>query len=115
MDEDFKARVEQTNFLWRNRRRMAWGAFFSILIVTALCVFWVDVDRLNALESVLTWFFTAMAAIVTAYMGAATWAGINEPSPVDEGSSSTPDSPEEEPARKPGRRKQARRFPRGSE
>lgn len=71
-----KSRIRITNYQWRNRRRMAWTAFVSILIVTFLCFFVVDIDRLSKLETVVTWFYMAMASIVGAYMGFSTYASV---------------------------------------
>jgi hypothetical protein len=121
-DSAFLEAVHRNNYLWRNRRRMAWGAFVSIIVVTGLCFFWVDVERLEKLETVITWFYMAMASIVGAYMGFATYASVankdvmygdlygpgpghshgEEPPPPD--SSITPDNPDEEP---PPRRRRA--------
>lgn len=74
MNEAFRERIYQENFMWRNRRRMAWISFFSMLVVTALCFFWVPESRLEKLSDVITWYYMAMASIVGAYMGFTTWA-----------------------------------------
>ncbi len=76
MNEDIKQRIRITNYQWRHRRRMAWMAFASILVVTFLCFFVVDIERLDKLETVVTWFYMAMASIVGAYMGFATYASV---------------------------------------
>lgn len=76
IDEQIKRQVQLNSYLWRNRRRMAWGAFISIIVVTLLCFFWVDIERLKVLETVVTWFYMAMASIVGAYMGFATYASV---------------------------------------
>lgn len=54
---------------WKNRTRMAWIALCSILLVTYLAFFHVDVERLKILEQVITWFYFIMGGIVTAFMG----------------------------------------------
>lgn len=77
VEERVKKQVQLLNYQWRHRRRMAWTAFISILIVTFLCMFIVDIERLGKLETVVTWFYMAMASIVGAYMGFATYASIN--------------------------------------
>ena len=117
---DFINRADLNSYTWKNRRRMAWGAFYSILIVTVLCFFYVDLNRLEKLETVITWFYMAMASIVGAYMGFATYAsvagrngdalgydgGYPEVGPDTDGSSVTPDVPEDEPIEpQPKRRK----------
>lgn len=59
---------------WKHRRRMAYVALYSMLISTSY-VFgpWVPVERLEHLSDVISWFYFAMASIVGAYMGFATW------------------------------------------
>jgi len=56
---------------------MAWLAFVSIVIVTFMCFFVVDIERLEKLETVVTWFYMAMASIVGAYMGFSTYASVS--------------------------------------
>lgn len=57
---------------WKHRRRMAYIALVSTLIVTYLCLFKVDKDRLDNLEVIVTWFYATMGAIIGAYVGFAT-------------------------------------------
>lgn len=65
--------------LWKNRRRMGFIALVSMLLVTAYAMSpWMELDRLRALESVITWFYTAMASIIASYMGFTTWAYIRK-------------------------------------
>ncbi len=65
--------------LWKNRRRMGYMALISMIAVTAYAMSpWIELDRLKALESVLTWFYTAMASIIASYMGFTTWAYIKK-------------------------------------
>lgn len=118
VDEELKTRVEAANYMWRNRRRMAWLSFVSILAVTGLCFFWVDIERLEKLETVITWFYMAMASIVGAYMGFSTYASVKGMDVYQgeigsqfpgEDSRATPDVPEDEV--KPRRRKSERRVP----
>lgn len=105
---------------------MAWGAFISIIVVTGLCFFYVDIERLEKLETVITWFYMAMASIVGAYMGFSTYASVAtkddyygnmgsgssqeetrgesvDDAPVDSGI--VPDNPDEPPPSKRNRRK----------
>ena len=65
--------------LWKNRRRMGFIALFSMVAVTAYAMSpWIELDKLKALESVITWFYTAMASIIASYMGFTTWAYIKK-------------------------------------
>lgn len=57
---------------WKNRRRMAWIALMSMLIVTGLSFFIVAESRLKLLSDVINMFYLAMASIVGAYVGFAT-------------------------------------------
>ena len=57
---------------WQNRRRMAWTALVSILVVTFLSFFVVDESRLKLLSDVINMFYLSMASIVGAYVGFAT-------------------------------------------
>lgn len=117
MRQEFLQRVHESNYMWRNRRRMAWLAFISIIVMAGLCLFVVDPSRLDKLETVITWFMMAMASIVGAYMGFSTYAGIASgqdavslaaaQDPVDQGSSETPDNPDA-PTPQPSRRKARR-------
>tara|TARA_Y100000310_G_C20271345_1_gene618176 strand:+ start:215 stop:448 length:234 start_codon:yes stop_codon:yes gene_type:complete len=59
---------------WKNRRRMAWLAMISIIVVTGLAFFVLPMERLDKLADVITWFYLSMASIVGAYMGLSTWA-----------------------------------------
>lgn len=57
---------------WKHRRRMAYISLFSILAVTYWCLFKVDVERLKALDSIITWFYLTLGSIIGAYVGFAT-------------------------------------------
>lgn len=60
---------------FRNRRRMAWTAMVSMTIYTAVLLTpLIQTDRIKSLENILDMFYIAMASIVGAYMGFATWA-----------------------------------------
>lgn len=59
---------------WYHRRRMAYLALYSMLVVTALMFTpWVPLSRLEKLADVIEWFYFSMASIVGAYMGFASW------------------------------------------
>ena len=57
---------------WKHRRRMAYLALGAILLVTYWAMFVIPVERLNALDEILTWFFIVMGSIIGAYVGFAT-------------------------------------------
>lgn len=57
---------------WKNRRRMAYISLVSILVVTYLALFIIPIDRLAALDEVITWFYLVMGSVVGAYVGFAT-------------------------------------------
>ena len=57
---------------WQNRRKMAWIALASILVVTILAFFVVEESRLKLLGDVINMFYLSMASIVGAYLGFAT-------------------------------------------
>ena len=60
----------------RNKRRMAWIALLSILVVTGLMMFVVDMERLDKLSDVVVWFYMSMATVIGAYMGASVYANV---------------------------------------
>lgn len=57
---------------WRHRRRMAYLALFAVFLVTYWAMFVIPIDRLNALDEVITWFFIVMGSIIGAYVGFST-------------------------------------------
>ena len=60
---------------WSNRRRMAWFAFISMILVTAALLFApIELARIKILSEPITWFYFAMASVIGAYMGFTTWA-----------------------------------------
>lgn len=59
---------------WKHRRRFAYMAMYSMLILTAYAMTpLMSVDRLERVSDIIEWFYFAMASIVGAYMGFATW------------------------------------------
>jgi polyferredoxin len=60
---------------WKHRRRMAYLAMLSMLALTGTLLSpWVSEARITAASDILSWFYFAMASIVGAYVGFATWA-----------------------------------------
>lgn len=60
---------------FKNRRKMAWVSMISMTVYTAILLTpAIDIDRIKSLENILDMFYIAMASIVGAYMGFATWA-----------------------------------------
>lgn len=78
IDGDGKVtKVEEkiTEDRFKNRRRMAWMAITSMAVYTAVILTpLIDIERIKSLENILDMFYIAMASIVGAYMGFATWA-----------------------------------------
>ena len=72
MEEQDIKNLPDPKLRWRNRRRMAWTALVSILVVTFLSFFIVDESRLKLLSDVINMFYLSMASIVGAYVGFAT-------------------------------------------
>lgn len=65
--------VAETRF--KNRRKMAWLAMFSMVIFTSLLLTpYIDIERIKVLDGVFGAFYLAMASVVGAYMGFTTWA-----------------------------------------
>lgn len=65
----FNSQGERFVDRWRNRRRLAWLAFLSMLIGTILLWFVVPINRVSALEEPIVWFYISMLGIVGAYVG----------------------------------------------
>jgi len=63
---------------WTNRRRMAWTALVSMILVTILILFTdlVPDTRLKILSEVITWFYFCSVSVVGAYMGLTTYASV---------------------------------------
>lgn len=60
---------------WKHRRRMAYLSLWAMLVATAWCLTpWIAESRIAVLTDALGWFYFAMASIVGAYVGFATWA-----------------------------------------
>lgn len=57
---------------WKHRRRMAYIALVSCLVVTYACLFKISETRLQAASEVVTWFYITMGSIIGAYVGFAT-------------------------------------------
>jgi len=61
---------------WRHRRRMAYISLYSMLAATVYALGpWIPETRLDKLSSIIEWFYFAMASVVGAYMGFASWSG----------------------------------------
>lgn len=70
-----KVEEKITEDKFKNRRRMAWMAITSMAIYTAVLLTpLIEIARIKSLENILDMFYIAMASIVGAYMGFATWA-----------------------------------------
>lgn len=74
MSEEEKNGNGNSQIRWKNRRRMAWTAMISMLVVTLLAFFVIPEPRLALLSDVITWFYFGMVSVIGAYMGFTTWA-----------------------------------------
>jgi len=60
---------------WKHRRRLAYIAMISILLVTVYVLGpWMPLERVEKVSDIVEWFYFSMASVVGAYMGFATWA-----------------------------------------
>lgn len=57
---------------WKHRRRMAYMAMLSVMVITVCLVFYVPADKLAALDTIISWFYITMGTIIGAYLGFAT-------------------------------------------
>lgn len=73
-----KEEFELNSKRWKNRRRMAWLSLMAILVVTYYSMVKMDIERIEALSNVITWFYTIMGSIVCAYCGLATFDDIKD-------------------------------------
>lgn len=61
---------------WRNRRAMAWISLISILVMTLMLFFIVDVDKVEKLENIAIWIGMSLTSIIGFYMGATTYVDV---------------------------------------
>jgi hypothetical protein len=67
--------IDITKNRFKNRRRMAWLAIWSMVVCTSMMLTdLIEIERIKAIDSVIEMFYIAMASIVGAYMGFTTWA-----------------------------------------
>ena len=81
IDHDGKISKVEVNIVedkFKNRRRMAWLALYSMVVFTAILLSpLITDDRIKALDNVFGMFYIAMASVIGAYMGFTTWASKN--------------------------------------
>jgi len=71
---------EQAQASWKNRRRMAWGAFFSLIVILAAMLYHIvfkDGDP-TSWSGIAGTIIMAFGAIVVGYTGFAVWDDINK-------------------------------------
>lgn len=67
--------IDLTKTRFKNRRRMAWLAMWSMVALTTILLSdFVSIERIKAVDNVFEMFYIAMASVVGAYMGFTTWA-----------------------------------------
>ena len=77
-DKISKVEVNIAEDKFKNRRRMAWLALYSMVVFTAILLSpLITDDRIKALDNVFGMFYIAMASVIGAYMGFTTWASKN--------------------------------------
>ena len=60
---------------WRNRRKMAWVALISMILLMLVLLFGpISIERITTLKDPIIWFFFSMTSVIGAYMGFTTWA-----------------------------------------
>lgn len=59
---------------WANRRRMAWAAFLSMDLFTALLMFAVPIEKIDKLSDPLIWLYGTLTSIILGYMGTTVYA-----------------------------------------
>jgi len=70
-----KLEMDISTTRFKNRRRMAWLAMWSMVATTVIMMTdFIDIERLKAIDNVIEMYYIAMASVVGAYMGFTTWA-----------------------------------------
>lgn len=57
---------------WKHRRRMAYMAMISVVAMTYHLMLYIPVEKVKALETIITWYYITMGSIIGAYVGFAT-------------------------------------------
>ena len=57
---------------WKHRRRMAYLAMLSVMLITYCLMFKMPVEKIKVLENIITWYYITMGSIIGAYLGFAT-------------------------------------------
>jgi len=69
--------IELERRKWRNRRKMAWFALISMIVLMFVLLYGnISESRINTLKEPITWFYFSMASVIGAYMGFTTYASI---------------------------------------
>ena len=68
-----EAKVEMMKRI--NRRRQAWIALWSMIVVTILMMFAVPESKIKLITDILPFFYITMASVVGAYHGFSAWLG----------------------------------------
>lgn len=54
---------------FKNRRRMAWLAFFCMIALTVFIFWYIPAENLNHYEFIVAWVFGTFSSIIVTYMG----------------------------------------------
>lgn len=71
---------EQSQASWKNRRRMAWGAFWSLIIIVLAMLFHIMFKEGDPTSwtGIAGTIITAFGAIVVGYTGFAVWDDVSK-------------------------------------
>ena len=64
-----QASTEVAPVRWKNRRRMAWISLLGIIGITVICLFFIDKDKLLAMDDILIWYYITLGGVILGYMG----------------------------------------------
>ena len=74
---DSKLTSTQAEEIWDGRRRMAWVAILSLIIPTLYIIgFVTNVDLMDKMGDLMSWYYLALASVVCAYFGFRSWSSI---------------------------------------
>lgn len=66
--------IEAENRRWANRRKLAFMAFYAMIVLTVvLLTKWIPDSRVDNLQDLFGWIYISFSSIVGSYMGLSTW------------------------------------------
>lgn len=74
MDKNLKEEIKTQKSTWKNRKKMAWVALISMILLTYLiCFVPIPIERLKVISEFVTWFYFACTGVIGSFMGLKTW------------------------------------------